>query len=72
MNIDRLIDMANDIGANLAAEPDRAEAVATMALHLRRFWEPRMRAQIIAHLAQGGAGLDPLPREAVAALADAG
>ena len=68
MNIARLVAMANDIAANLAAEPDRAEAVATMTLHLRRFWEPGMRAQILAYLDQGGSELDVLARDAVAAL----
>lgn len=68
MNIDRLVEMANDIAANLAAEPDRAEAVATMTLHLRRFWEPGMRAQILAYLDQGGSGLDRLACEAIAGL----
>lgn len=68
MNIARLVEMANDIAANLAAEPDRVEAVATMTLHLRRFWEPGMRAQILAYLDQGGSELDALASEAVAGL----
>ena len=36
--------MANDIAANQAADPDNAVGVIT--LHLQRFWDPRMRAQI--------------------------
>ncbi|TAL84114.1 MAG: formate dehydrogenase, partial [Beijerinckiaceae bacterium] len=31
--------------------------------HIAKFWEPRMRKQMYAHLAQGGAGLDPLPKQ---------
>jgi len=61
--------MANDIGAYFASEPDRAAAIAGMVSHLERFWDPRMRRQLLAHLAMGGAGLADLPRAAVADLA---
>jgi len=67
--IDALVRMANDIGDYFRAEPDRAVAVAGIATHVRRFWEPRMRRRIHAHVAAGGDGLDPLVREALAALA---
>ncbi len=60
--------MANDIGHFFAAEPKRADAVAGIAGHIQRFWDPRMRRQIAAHLAAGGDGLEDLPREAVASL----
>jgi len=63
---DRLVQMANDIATYFQSEPDHDEAVAGMALHLRRFWEPGMRRRILAHLEAGGAGLLPLAREAVA------
>lgn len=66
---DRLVKMANDIGAYFRAEPDHAAAVAGIATHIRRFWEPRMRRRLHAHAAAGGAGLDPLVREAIAVLA---
>lgn len=65
MNAERLVQMANDIGRYFAAEPDREEAVAGIASHLKRFWEPRMRAAILAHLAAGGEGLDELARAGV-------
>ncbi len=68
MNIERLVEMANDIAANQAA--DRPSAVVLIAQHLRRFWEPRMRKQIIDHLHNGGAGLGDEARAAVALLAD--
>jgi formate dehydrogenase subunit delta len=32
---------------------------------LKKFWDPGMRADIVAHLRSGGAGLDPLVRTAV-------
>ena len=61
--------MANDIAANLSANPNRAAAVETMVVHLQRFWEPVMRLAIVRHLHAGGEGLDPLARDAIAALA---
>ncbi|MBX6420898.1 MAG: formate dehydrogenase subunit delta [Sinobacteraceae bacterium] len=70
MNVERLIEMANDIGHYFEVEPQREDAVNGVLNHLLRFWDPRMRAQIAAHLEQtGGEGLDPVPREAVARLA---
>ncbi|HEU4663572.1 MAG TPA: formate dehydrogenase subunit delta [Dokdonella sp.] len=66
---DRLVKMANDIGAYFRAEPDHAAAVAGIATHIRRFWEPRMRRRLHAHAAAGGEGLDALVREAIAVLA---
>jgi formate dehydrogenase subunit delta len=57
MKIERLVAMANDIAAFFAAEPDRAAAAAGVAGHLTRFWEPRMRRQIVEHYRAGGAGL---------------
>ncbi len=68
MSVDRLVQMANDIGHFFAAEPKRADAVAGIAGHIQRFWDPRMRRQIAAHLAAGGEGLDDLSREAIASL----
>lgn len=65
MNIERLVQMANDIGQFFAAEPRHADAVAGIAAHIQRYWDPRMRRQILAHLQGGGAGLDPLVREAI-------
>ena len=68
MNIERLVTMANDIAAAFSAEPDREEAVAAIAAHLERFWDPVMRAQIKAHCASGGAGLDAAAAGAVSKL----
>ena len=68
MSDEHLIQMANDIAANMAADPDHDQVVTAIAGHLRRYWEPRMRARIIAHLYGGAAGLAPLAREAVVRL----
>jgi formate dehydrogenase subunit delta len=65
---DKLVYMANQIAKFFAAEGEEA-AVAGTADHLARFWDPRMRALIIAHLDAGGAGLDPVPRRAVEKIA---
>jgi formate dehydrogenase subunit delta len=63
----RLVYMANQIARFFAAQP-HDQAVAGIADHIARFWDPRMRQHIRAHLAAGGAGLDALTREAVARL----
>jgi len=68
MNIERLVQMANDIAAAFSAEPDREEAVNAIKAHLERFWDPRMRAQIKAHCANGGTGLDHAAAAAVVRL----
>lgn len=70
MQTERLVTMANDIATFFAAEPDRTAAVEATANHLRRFWAPRMRREIVAHHKAGGAGLGEIAREAVGRLAD--
>jgi formate dehydrogenase subunit delta len=64
MHIERLVYMANQIGKFFAAQGDDA-AVAGIADHLKKFWDPRMRREIIAHVEAGGAGLDPNTRAAI-------
>jgi formate dehydrogenase subunit delta len=66
---DRLIYMANQIGKFFASQGHDA-AVAGVATHISKFWDPRMRAQIFAHLREhGGEGLDPNVKEAIELLA---
>jgi formate dehydrogenase subunit delta len=66
MKPEKLIAMANQIGAFFEAMPDREQAVADVANHLRRSWEPRMREQILASLGTADeAKLKPLVREAL-------
>ncbi len=66
MDIDNLVRMANRIGDFFDAMPDADEARDGVANHLKRFWEPRMRAEILRHLdASGGAGLKPVVIEAL-------
>ena len=67
MSPDKLVYMANQIGKFFAHQGE-AKAVAGIADHLAKFWDPRMRAAIQAHVAAGAAGLDPLVRQAVETL----
>jgi formate dehydrogenase subunit delta len=69
MNIDHLIKMANEIGFFFEGESSRQQAPRDVANHIRRYWEPRMRRDMLAHYARGGAGLTDLARDAVAILA---
>lgn len=66
MNDEHLIRMANSIGDFFAAMPDADEAKRELAAHILRFWEPRMRRGIFAHIDRtGGAGLQPLVLQAL-------
>ncbi|MBP0597881.1 formate dehydrogenase subunit delta [Herbaspirillum sp. LeCh32-8] len=66
MNTEHLIKMANQIGSFFSTMPDHEQAVADLASHLKRFWEPRMRKAFVAHIEQTqGEGLDPIVLEAV-------
>jgi len=64
---ERLIYMANQIGKFFESQGHDKE-VAGVADHIRKFWDPRMRKQILAHFDAGGAGLDPNVRDAIAKL----
>ena len=61
---DKLVTMANQIGKFFASQGEKAE-VPGIAAHIRKFWDPRMRKAIYAHVAAGGAGLDPKVRAAI-------
>jgi len=67
MDLHHLVTMANQIADFFkASDPDRNEAVTATAQHLRSFWDPRMRREIIAHLAsRGGEGLSEIARDVV-------
>ena len=68
MKTEKLVYMANQIGKFFAAQGEDA-TLAGVADHLRKFWDPRMRAELIAHVEAGGAGLDPIVGKAVSSLA---
>ncbi len=67
METERLVTMANQIGGFFIHE-DQPKAVERTADHLRKYWDPRMRTAIVAHLKAGGQGLDTVVRSAVALL----
>ena len=69
MHADSLVRMANDIGAFFASEPDKHEAARSVLAHIKRYWDPRMRTQIVAHYDAGAEGLSGHVREAIALLA---
>lgn len=71
MNAEKLVRMANDIGRFFEAEPERDAALEGVASHIARFWEPRMRRELLHHLdTAGGAELRPLVLEALRAHRD--
>ena len=61
----KLIKMANDIAHFFRAEPERKDAIAGVAGHLKKFWDPRMRRQILEMLDAGGEGMRDLLKEAL-------
>ena len=68
MQIETLVKMANQIGAFFEAMPDHAEAVHGIADHLHKFWDPRMRRELLAHVdTHGSDRLSPIVAEALAA-----
>jgi formate dehydrogenase subunit delta len=64
MEEENMVHMANQIALFFASYP-HDEALSGVVDHFKSFWEPRMRKQIIAYVAQGGHGLHELVIEAV-------
>ncbi|WAR43916.1 formate dehydrogenase subunit delta [Methylomonas rapida] len=69
MDNSNLIKMANNIGAFFKSEPDRDLAIQGVEQHIRNFWEPRMRKQIVEYVDNGGSDLLDIVTEAVKKLA---
>ena len=67
MEGEHLIQMANQIGSFFAAEQDRPAAMEGIANHLHRFWDPRMRKQIMSLLDEKHEGFMPLVADAIRA-----
>jgi formate dehydrogenase subunit delta len=71
MSPDKLVYMANQIGRYFRSQgPD--ETIAGTADHIKKFWDPRMRAAIFRHVEAGGHGLEPLVRRAIEQLKEGG
>jgi formate dehydrogenase subunit delta len=67
MDVGRLVYMANQIARNLAVQGED-EAAAATADHIDKFWDPRMKAQLLNH---GEDGLCPIAARALSALREA-
>ncbi len=63
----KLVKMANDIASFFAAEPEPKVALEGIAGHIKKFWEPRMRRELLAVLDAGGEGMAPAVVEALRA-----
>jgi formate dehydrogenase subunit delta len=64
MDPQHLVAMVNEIAAFFAGE-DPEKAADNVANHLRRYWDPRMRNQILAHVSNGGEGLSQVAKAGV-------
>jgi formate dehydrogenase subunit delta len=67
MSPEKLVYMANQI-AKFFAHRSEEQAVFNTADHLRKFWDPRMRKEIVDYVERGGSGLQPIVLKAVRSL----
>ena len=66
MEIQHLVKMANNIASFFEAEPDTAKGAKSVADHLKNFWDPRMRRQILRYIEERqGAGLKEIVLQAL-------
>ena len=70
MSIEHLVRMVNDIADYFRSESDGEVAIAGVSNHLKKYWDPRMRRQIVAHLHSSGDGLSELALAAVVRVAE--
>jgi formate dehydrogenase subunit delta len=63
----KLVHMANQIADYFKVMPE-ADALKGATDHLRAFWTPRMRSEIVVWLEKGGQGLNPLAAKVVSEL----
>jgi len=64
MSPDKLVHMANQIAAYFRTQP-HDPADKNFADHINKFWEPRMRAQLLSIMdEEGGRGLDEIALKA--------
>ena len=68
MDPQHLVAMVNEIAAFFVGE-DPGKAADNVANHLRRYWDPRMRKQIVAHASSGGEGLTQVAKAGVELIA---
>jgi formate dehydrogenase subunit delta len=66
MDAHKLVKMANEIASFFEGEPDRALVLEGVAGHLKRFWDPRMRRELLRWQDEhGGEGLKDSVRDAI-------
>jgi formate dehydrogenase subunit delta len=70
MNTHHLVKMVNEISAFWEGEAGPENAAKAVANHLKRYWDPRMRREIVAHYRAGAGGLCDSARDGVAILAE--
>ncbi|MDX3900239.1 MAG: formate dehydrogenase subunit delta [Sphingobium sp.] len=70
-NDERLVYMVNQIARNFATMGEGPAATAT-ADHIASFWDPRMKARILAKYQSGDAELTAIAARAIAQLRDHG
>lgn len=71
MGPNKLVYMANQIGNFFKAQGSEDKVIAGVAEHIRKFWDPRMRKSIYAHIDNGGEGLEPHVKAAIEKLKQA-
>jgi formate dehydrogenase subunit delta len=69
MHPDYLIKMVNEIAAFFVGESGLERAPKDVLTHLKKYWDPRMRREMVAHYRKGGAGLSEVALAAAALLA---
>ena len=68
MDIENLVTMANQIGSFYATLPDRNKALDDIAGHIGKYWDPRMRRELLAYVDAPGRHahqLIPIVRDAI-------
>ena len=66
MDAHKLVKMANEITAFFESDSDRNAVLEAVAGHLKRFWDPRMRREIVRWVdEQGGEGLKDIAMQAI-------
>ena len=61
VSIDKLIRMAEQISANISIDEDSQRKGEKLAVHMKKFWDPRMRQSFLeyARSEQGANALSP-------------
>ena len=69
MDVDKLVRMANQIAANFDGGADESQAVAGVTDHIKRFWSPLMKSQIVARWKERPGDLTPRAAAAIETIA---